>query len=151
LQCLDKESYNAIKQWVADARNLQGDNIKIMLVGNKIDLAEKRYFKAQSYIINRQVTTEDGQALAKELKLPFIETSSKDGTNVNELFKNLAATLPGLEGAEICNNADGNSLYIKHFYIYSNWPTSDSTYKDGRQKRMLLEFLINHIDNNCVH
>ena len=46
----------------------------------------------------------------------FVETSSKDGTNVNELFKTLAASLPGLEGAEISSNTDGkrfvNKLYL---------------------------------------
>ena len=62
----------------------------------------------------RQVTTEEGAKLAKELNLMFIETSSKDGTNVYELFKILASSLPGLEGAEITSNNDGmiHTLYV---------------------------------------
>lgn len=43
----------------------------IFLVGNKIDLAEKR-----------QVGTEEGQALAKELGVAFIESSAKAGVNI---------------------------------------------------------------------
>ena len=55
-------------------------------MGNKIDLAEKR-----------QVATEDGQALANELKCLFTETSAKAGVNVKQLFKDLASTLPGVD------------------------------------------------------
>jgi Ras-related protein Rab-6A len=47
----------------------------IILVGNKIDVAEKR-----------QVGTEEGQALAKEIGVMFIETSAKAGINVRQLF-----------------------------------------------------------------
>lgn len=56
------------------------------MVGNKIDVAEKR-----------QVGTEEGQALAKELDVMFIETSAKAGINIKQLFKNLAQSLPGME------------------------------------------------------
>ncbi len=58
----------------------------MIIVGNKIDLAEKR-----------QVSTEDGQALANELSTMFTETSAKVGINVKQLFKDLAATLPGVD------------------------------------------------------
>ncbi len=58
----------------------------MIIVGNKIDLAEKR-----------QVSTEDGQALANELGTMFTETSAKVGINVKQLFKDLAATLPGVD------------------------------------------------------
>ncbi len=57
----------------------------IFLVGNKIDDAEKR-----------QVGTEEGQRKASELKVLFFETSAKVGINVKALFKELAATLPGV-------------------------------------------------------
>ena len=58
----------------------------MIIVGNKIDLAEKR-----------QVTTEEGQELANELGTTFTETSAKVGINVKQLFKDLAATLPGVD------------------------------------------------------
>ena len=61
----------------------------IFLVGNKIDDADKR-----------QVSTEEGQAKAEELGVQFIETSAKAGINVKTLFKNVAATLPGVDSAE---------------------------------------------------
>lgn len=57
------------------------------MVGNKIDDAEKR-----------QVATEEGQKKANELKVQFFETSAKVGINVKSMFKELAATLPGVGG-----------------------------------------------------
>ena len=41
--------------------------------------------------------TEEGQALAKELGVMFIETSAKAGVNIKQLFQNLAQSLPGME------------------------------------------------------
>ena len=53
--------------------------MSIILVGNKIDLAEKR-----------EVSTEEANSLADELGVVFIEVSAKTGVNVKNLFKNLA-------------------------------------------------------------
>lgn len=66
-------------KWIDDAKAIRGNDLMIILVGNKIDMAEKR-----------QVGTEEGQALAKELDVMFIETSAKAGINIKSLFKNLA-------------------------------------------------------------
>ena len=42
--------------WIDQAKQIRGDDLQIFLVGNKIDLADKR-----------QVNTEEGQKLADEL------------------------------------------------------------------------------------
>ncbi len=81
-----RQSFESIKSWVEQARQIRGDKVTMIIVGNKIDLAEKR-----------QVSTEDGQALANELGTMFTETSAKVGINVKQLFKDLAATLPGVD------------------------------------------------------
>ena len=81
-----QQSFQNVKSWVEQARQIRGEDITIIIVGNKIDLAEKR-----------QVSTEDGQALANELSTMFTETSAKVGINVKQLFKDLAATLPGVD------------------------------------------------------
>ena len=47
------------------------------LVGNKCDLIEKRIIKK-----------EEAENFAKEHKLPYIETSAKEGINIGELFEN---------------------------------------------------------------
>lgn len=51
----------------------------IMLIGNKADLAHRR-----------AVTTEEGEAFAKEHGLVFLETSAKTALNVEEAFINTA-------------------------------------------------------------
>ena len=57
----------------------------IYIVGNKIDNADAR-----------QVGTDEGQTLAKELDIMFIETSAKAGINVKQLFNEMAMNLPGV-------------------------------------------------------
>lgn len=68
---LGKTSFNNVTKWIDDAKAIRGNDLLIILVGNKIDVAEKR-----------QVGTEEGQALAKELDVMFIETSAKAGINI---------------------------------------------------------------------
>ena len=86
--CIGKASFNNVTKWIDDAKSIRGNDLLIILVGNKIDQAEKR-----------QVSTDEGQALAKELGVMFIETSAKAGVNIKQLFQNLAQSLPGMEPA----------------------------------------------------
>jgi len=43
----------------------------------------------------RQVSIDEGERKAKELNVMFIETSAKTGYNVKQLFRRVAAALPG--------------------------------------------------------
>ena len=81
-----RPSFENVKSWVEQARQIRGENVTIIIVGNKVDLAEKR-----------QVATEEGQALANELNTMFTETSAKVGIGVKKLFNDLALTLPGVD------------------------------------------------------
>ena len=56
------------------------------LVGNKSDLVDERVIKK-----------EDADKFSEEHKLPYIETSAKDGINIEELFdKSLNKYLVGI-------------------------------------------------------
>ena len=88
-----RQSFENVKSWVEQARQIRGEQVTLIIVGNKIDLAEKR-----------QVATEDGQALADELGTMFTETSAKVGINVKQLFKDLASTLPGVDQSATAAN-----------------------------------------------
>uniref|UniRef100_A0A7M5WI41 Rab6 n=2 Tax=Eumetazoa TaxID=6072 RepID=A0A7M5WI41_9CNID len=81
-------SFQQTNKWIEDVKAERGNDVIIMLVGNKTDLAEKR-----------QVATESGEAKAKELGVMFIETSAKAGHNVKQLFRRVASALPGMDSA----------------------------------------------------
>eukprot|EP01097_Dermamoeba_algensis_P002824 TRINITY_DN2119_c0_g1_i1.p1 TRINITY_DN2119_c0_g1~~TRINITY_DN2119_c0_g1_i1.p1 ORF type:complete len:192 (-),score=24.70 TRINITY_DN2119_c0_g1_i1:305-880(-) len=72
----DEGSFENVNKWVReiDISAPPETNIPKLLVGNKADLEQKR-----------QVPTEKGQ-----LGVPFVETSAKEATNVEEVFNKLA-------------------------------------------------------------
>lgn len=41
--CLDSNSFHQTSKWIDDVRTERGSDVIIMLVGNKTDLADKRY------------------------------------------------------------------------------------------------------------
>lgn len=98
---IDRLSFEGVNPWIDDVRTERGEDVIIMLVGNKTDMAEKRYAlstsKVTSCIIYRQVSTEEGEEKAKQLGCLFIETSAKTGHNVKALFNRIAQALPGAE------------------------------------------------------
>lgn len=81
-------SFQQVNKWIDDVRTERGHDVIIMLVGNKTDLADKR-----------QVPIDEGEKKAQDLNVMFIETSAKAGYNVKQLFKRIAAALPGMDSA----------------------------------------------------
>lgn len=81
-----RQSFLDASKWIDDVRAERGEQVIIVLVGNKTDLRDKR-----------EVTVDEGESKAKELGALFIETSAKAGYNVKALFKKVATELPGLE------------------------------------------------------
>jgi len=82
-------SFQQTSKWIDDVRSERGNDVIIMLVGNKTDLSDKR-----------QVSIDEGERKAAELNVMFIETSAKTGYNVKQLFRRVAAALPGMEVKE---------------------------------------------------
>lgn len=54
------------------------ERVPVILVGNKVDLENER-----------EVSSSEGQALAEEWGCPFMETSAKSKTMVDELFSEI--------------------------------------------------------------
>ncbi|XP_010167810.1 ras-related protein Rab-6A isoform X3 [Antrostomus carolinensis] len=79
-------SFQQTSKWIDDVRTERGSDVIIMLVGNKTDLADKR-----------QVSIEEGERKARELSTMYIETTAKAGYNVKQLFRRVAAALPGMD------------------------------------------------------
>ena len=71
-------SFKNLSKWIDEMKTYSGD-IPFIIVGNKIDLAQYRKIKF-----------EEGQKLAEEYSVPYIETSALTGKNVANLFYLLA-------------------------------------------------------------
>ena len=78
-----EESFNHLEEWLNDIKTQSNPDIKIILIGNKFDLEDRR-----------QVEKERGENFCKENELSFfMETSAKSGHNVINLFNEAAKIL----------------------------------------------------------
>ncbi|TFY82556.1 hypothetical protein EWM64_g1451 [Hericium alpestre] len=82
----NRQSFLSTSKWIDDVRSERGNDVMVVLVGNKADLSDKR-----------QVTLEEATAKSQQLNIMFMETSAKAGHNVKSLFKKIAMSLPGME------------------------------------------------------
>ena len=87
------------------------EGVNKILIGNKCDWEDKRV-----------VSTEQGQQLADELGIPFLEVSAKSNINVEKAFYSLAAGIkkriidtakteqPAPQGVEVGAQGSGTGL-----------------------------------------
>lgn len=95
-----RDSFNALSAWLNDARTLASPNIVILLVGNKRDLEEAR-----------AVTFLEGSNFAQENELIFLETSAKNGDNVEEAFLRCSKSiLAKIETGELDPEKTGSGI-----------------------------------------
>ncbi|KAI0553682.1 ras-domain-containing protein [Xylaria curta] len=78
----DQRSFENIRTWFANVEQHATEGVNKILIGNKCDWEEKRV-----------VSTEQGEALANELGIPFLEVSAKSNINIDKAFYNLAADI----------------------------------------------------------
>jgi GTPase SAR1 family protein len=71
-----------IRTWFSNVEQHASEGVNKILIGNKCDWEEKR-----------AVSTEQGQALADELGIPFLEVSAKSNINVDKAFYSLATDI----------------------------------------------------------
>lgn len=88
----DRKSFESIKSWVTDARNILSisnddeESFVSFIVGNKND--------ADLLMTSKQVSTYELENLVKELGASGgYECSAKDNLNVDQVFENLVATV----------------------------------------------------------
>ena len=78
----NKNSFDNIKKWVSRVKNLSKEDAIFFLVGNKNDLCSQR-----------QVNFTEGKKYGNDKFEFFVETSSKNGYNVDILFKEIVIYL----------------------------------------------------------
>merc|ERR1712166_969056 len=71
----DSETFEHVKTWLHEIERYASENVNKLLVGNKSDLTTKR-----------QVETEAAKEFAESANIPFLETSAKNATNVEDAF-----------------------------------------------------------------
>ena len=74
----NKDSFNHIKDWLIDYHEV-GFDIKAILIGNKIDLLDKRV-----------ISKEKMEKFGENKNIKTYETSAKTGENVNKIFTEIA-------------------------------------------------------------
>ena len=75
------ESFEHVDEWVTEVNRYASESTAKLLVGNKSDMP------------NKAVLATDAQAYATRLGISFIETSAKDGANVDAAFLTMARGL----------------------------------------------------------
>ncbi|KTW28020.1 GTP-binding protein ypt2 [Pneumocystis carinii B80] len=75
----DEKSFQNVRLWVSNVEQHASEGVNKILVGNKCDWEERRV-----------ISEEQGQALAQEFGIPFLETSAKSNINVDDAFFCLA-------------------------------------------------------------
>merc|ERR1712070_105236 len=74
----DETSFENIRQWMSlTSKHLEKSTVPRVLVGNKADTNESQA---------RKVSTAQGQVMAAEFGIPFVETSARDNTNIVDAF-----------------------------------------------------------------
>ena len=80
----NRNSFLQIDTWINDIREQRGEEVLLVIVGNKTDLAD-----------NRKVTRKEGKSKAREHEALWLETSAKSGENIEELFERIGENLRG--------------------------------------------------------
>ncbi|KAM4748464.1 EF-hand calcium-binding domain-containing protein 4B [Rhinophrynus dorsalis] len=77
-----KDSFTAVRQWLTSVEEAAGENIPILMLGNKTDIEKER-----------EVPCGLGEQLAKDSSLIFYECSASSGHNAKESVLHLARIL----------------------------------------------------------
>lgn len=97
----NRQSFESVSTWMKDIVEQGKRGSDVVICGNKCDLQ------------GREVPREEGEQLAAELGVPYMETSAKDNLNVKETFDDLAARVKTrLEVSQAASDAAGETLRI---------------------------------------
>ena len=80
------QSFDTLRNWVKELQANGPAGIVLSVVGNKSDLADQR-----------AVPVDGAASYAEEMSADFFESSAKADTNIEEVFKGIAARLPAPE------------------------------------------------------
>jgi Ras-related protein Rab-1A len=83
----DEDTFKNVKQWLNEIERYACDNVNKLLVGNKSDLVSRKV-----------VEYTEAKEFADQRGIPFLETSAKSSTNVEQAFMTMAAEIKSRMG-----------------------------------------------------
>jgi small GTP-binding protein len=78
----DAETFNKASKWISELKQERGDDVMMIVVGNKIDVESRR-----------AVAKVDGQQLAASVNAPYFETSAKTNENIDLVFQTICESV----------------------------------------------------------
>ncbi|QRW17800.1 GTP-binding protein YPT1 [Rhizoctonia solani] len=97
----DNDTFTNVKQWLQEIDRYASEGVNKLLVGNKSDLTSK---KVVEYTVAKE--------FADQLSIPFLETSAKNATNVEQAFLTMAKQIKDRMGSttSTTNNTKANTI-----------------------------------------
>lgn len=121
-----------MKQWLQEIERYASENVNKLLVGNKSDLTTKKVVDNTTAKVSRPALAVKGlgptclhpfspllpslffpwQEFADSLGIPFLETSAKNATNVEQAFMTMAAEIKKRMGPGAASGGERPNLKI---------------------------------------
>ena len=111
------DSFNNVKQWLQEIDRYATEGVNKLLVGNKSDMSDKkvvdytvakvRHCVYQIWCSSKYIeslTETLIQEFADSLGIPFLETSAKNASNVEQAFLTMARQIKERMGTTTVNN-----------------------------------------------
>ncbi|KAG2158148.1 P-loop containing nucleoside triphosphate hydrolase protein [Suillus bovinus] len=92
----DNETFTNVKQWLQEIDRYASEGVNKLLVGNKSDLTSK---KVVEYSVAKACIYLEYFEFADQLSIPFLETSAKNATNVEQAFLTMAKQIKDRMGS----------------------------------------------------
>ena len=108
----NSKSFNNLAKWLQNIRVYANENVQMILLGNKCDMENER-----------SISKEQGEQLALNYGIQFLETSAKTNTNIDQAIFGLSET--------IVNKIIGDS-YAKESFIQPLDSNLSNTSKKSR-------------------
>ncbi len=110
------DSFNNVKQWLQEIDRYATEGVNKLLVGNKSDMSDKKVVdytvakvgsstgKCEMCRKETKLTKFYKQEFADSLGIPFLETSAKNASNVEQAFLTMARQIKERMGTTTVNN-----------------------------------------------
>ena len=103
-------TFESIERWIAEINEKVTGSLKMLVIGNKVDLEEER-----------KVSIEEALDKAQSLNVPLLETSALESTNIDKAFKLLLKEMykefknqQNIEKKENKSKSEGLSLDVNN-------------------------------------